>query len=293
VFNYRKRQQRFDQELFVLVAQVDAIREEHPGCGVEKMYYTLQPEYLGRDKFCEIFMGLGYGVKKVRNYQKTTIPCHLDYPNLIEGMTVSRPYQVIQSDITYFELNGRFYYLVFIVDVYTKEILSFTVSSHMKAEANLRALRQALRKITFLPGELIHHSDRGAQYGSNIYRKTLENNGIQISMGLKAQDNAYVERVNGTIKNEYLKRWDIDNEKKLRIKTKAAVKHYNDKRKHMAFNNQYSPLEFKKTLVDLNTQKRPKVIIYAEGNYKIKEALSHLDFNPEKEPQAHNCPIVI
>lgn len=293
VFNYRKRQANFDQELFSLVAQVDAIREEHPGCGVEKMYYTLQPSYIGRDKFCEIFMGLGYGVKRIRNYHKTTIPSHLNYPNLIEGMIVNRPFQVIQSDITYFELGLCFYYLVFIIDVYTREILSHQVSHHMKAEANLKALKQALKKMDYRPGELIHHSDRGAQYGSNIYRKALTDNGIQISMGLIAQDNAFAERVNGTIKNEYLKHWNISSKNQLIIKTKAAVKHYNEKRKHLAFNNRYSPLEFKRTLVNLDTQIRPKVIIYADGNSKIKEASSHLDFNPEKEPQAHNCPLVI
>ena len=293
VFNYRKRQANFDQELFSLVAQVDAIREEHPGCGVEKMYQTLQPNYIGRDKFCEIFMNLGYGVKRIKSYRKTTIPTHLNYPNLIEGMIVNRPAQVIQSDITYFELGMRFYYLVFIIDVYTKEILSYQVSSHMKAEANLAALKKALKKITFQSGDLIHHSDRGAQYGSKIYRKALNDNGILISMGLKAQDNAYAERVNGTIKNEYLKRWKINSERQLMLKTKAAVAHYNEKRKHMAFNNRFSPLEFKSTLVNLSTRKRPKVIIYAEGNSKIKEALSHLDFNPQKEPRAHNCPMVI
>lgn len=293
VFNYRKRQRAFEQELFSLVAQVDAIREEHPGCGVEKMYRTLRPNCVGRDKFCEIFMGLGYGVKRIRNYHRTTIPTHLNYPNLIEGMAVNRPCQVIQSDITYFELKSCFYYIVFIIDVYTREILSHRVSPHMKAESNLKALRQALKKMEYCPGELIHHSDRGAQYGSNIYRKALADNGIWISMGLVAQDNAFAERVNGTIKNEYLKRWEIKNEKQLYSKTRAAVKHYNEKRKHMAFNNRYSPLEFKKTLIDLSAQKRPKVIIYAEGNHKIKEVSNPLDFNPEKEPRAHNCPMVI
>ncbi len=293
MFNYRKRQIEFEQELFVLVVQVDAIRKEHPGCGVEKMYKTLQPKYMGRDKFCEIFMSLGYGIKRIRNYHRTTIPSHLSYPNLIEGMSINRPYQVIQSDITYFELGSYFYYLIFIIDVYTREILSHQVSPHMRAESNLKALKQAIRKMEFASGELIHHSDRGAQYGSNIYRKALKEHGICISMGLVAQDNAYAERINGTIKNEYLKRWKIDNEKQLITKTKAAVTHYNEKRKHIAFNNRYSPLEFKRTLLDLNTQKRPKVIIYAEGNRKIKEASSHLDFNPDKEPRAHNCPIVI
>lgn len=88
-----------------LINQVDIIREDHPGCGLEKMYRSLQPKYMGRDKFCEIFMDLGYRVRTIKNYRRTTTPTHLNYPNLIEGMEVTRPYQVLQSDITYFYLN--------------------------------------------------------------------------------------------------------------------------------------------------------------------------------------------
>ena len=97
----RKRQQQFDMELMDLIKQVDIIRKVHPGCGVEKMYKSLKPKFMGRDKFCEVFMELGYRVKTPKNYTRTTIPAHLDYPNLIAGMAVIRPYQVIQSDITY------------------------------------------------------------------------------------------------------------------------------------------------------------------------------------------------
>jgi putative transposase len=52
-------------------------------------------------------------------------------------------------------------------------------------------------------------------------------------------------------------------------------------------------MSFEKSLVDLTSQKRPTVIIYAEGNYKIKVASSHLDFEPKERPLAHNCPIEI
>ena len=140
---------------------------------------------------------------------------------------------------------------------------------------------------------MIHHSDRGAQYGSSEYIKILRDSGIQISMGLIAQDNAYAERINGTIKGEYLDRWHIDSLQTLKRQTKRAVNHYNERRKHAWFKNELSPKEFKSTLVSLSTQKRPMVIIYAEGNYKVKVASSHRDFNPKKVPQAHNCPIVI
>lgn len=288
----RFRQNNFDMELIDLVKQVDSIREEHPGCGVEKMYRTLKPEYMGRDKFCDIFMGLGYGIRKVKNYRRTTISAHLNYPNLIEGMLVTAPYKVLQSDITYFELGNRFYYIVFIIDVYTKEVLGYNVCDNMRKEANVKALKMALKQIS--PEQrksMIHHSDRGSQYGSNEYTKILKENGIQISMGLKAQDNAYAERINGTIKNEYLNRWYINDFKELERCFEKAVKHYNHKRVHNHLINDYSPIKFKGNLINLSPQERPTVIIYAEGNKKVKVASSHIDFTPREEPLAHNCPI--
>jgi putative transposase len=291
VFDYQKRQTAFDLELSELIVQVDTIREEHPGCGAEKMYDTLKPKLLGRDKFCELFMALGYRVQKYRNYHRTTIPTHIKYPNLIQGMQILKPYQVIQSDITYYNINNKFYYIVFIIDVYTREILSHVTSDNLRAEANIKALKLAIKKMDYTGWECIHHSDRGSQYVSNGYIGLLKTNKIHVSMGLVAQDNAYAERINGTIKNEYLNRWKIEDEKDLVKKVNKAVENYNEKRKHQAFRNRYSPLEFKKTLLDLSTQERPKVIIYAEGNYEIKEASSLLNFNPSKEPQALNCPI--
>lgn len=292
MFQSRKRQQQFDMELMDMIHQADIIRSEHPGCGVEKLYKTLKPEYMGRDKFCEIFMELGYRVRKIKNYVRTTIPSHFNYPNLIEGMEVTRPFQVLQSDITYFDMNGKFYYLVFIIDVYTREILGYHCGDNMRTECNVSALEMALKKVPkALQGKMIHHSDRGSQYGSQAYTELLKAAGISISMGLIAQDNAFAERVNGTIKNEYLKLWNITDFQRLVLLTKKAVKHYNEKRVHKAFNDKYSPLKFKQTLVNLDTQERPKVIVYAEGNYKTKEASSHLGFNPRKEPQAHNCPM--
>lgn len=291
VHQSQQRQMAFDRELEILVKEADALKKEHPGCGVEKMYYTLRPQTMGRDKFCEIFLSLGYGVKAIKNYRKTTIAGHINYPNLIEGMQLSRPGQLVQSDITYFELHERFYYIVFIIDVYTREVLGHQVSDHLRAEANLKALATALPKMEFRPGGLIHHSDRGSQYGSTCYRNKLLEHDIHISMGLVATDNAYAERINGIIKNEYLEKWRIKDAKDLKRKTKQAVNHYNTKRKHRSHQMKYSPEEFHTIWLHLRSQDRPKVIIYTEGKTKPVGASSPNRFYPGTEPQAHNCPM--
>jgi putative transposase len=285
------RQEAFDRELSELVKLADEIKAEHPGCGVEKMYYTLSPKFMGRDKFCEIFLSLGYGVKPVRNYMKTTIRGDLYFPNLITGMSVVRPFQVIQSDITYFALGQEHYYLVFIIDVYTRIVLGYAVSDNLRATANVRALEMALVKLEYSPWGLIHHSDKGSQYSSKLYTGLLYDNSIHISMGDYAIDNAYAERVNGIIKNEYLKRWEIKCFADLKRKVEKAVNHYNSKRKHRGFKMAYSPEEFFKKLVNLSAQERPTVTIYTEGKQNFQGASSPLEVCPREEPLAHICPM--
>lgn len=288
----KEREGLFDRRLSELVLEADQLKTEHPGCGVEKMYYTLQPDWLGRDKFIELFMELGYRVKTHKNYIKTTIPAHFKYPNLIQGMQVRGKNQIWQTDITYFKVADRYYYLVFIIDVYTRRILGYAVSDHLRAEANIKALRMAIKNAGGSIKGLIHHSDRGSQYIDSEYTGLLEDKGAHISMGEKAQDNAYAERVNGIIKNEYLAYKEIKTFSQLKTQVKRAVNHYNNRRKHRSLPARCTPVEFEEKLLGLYSQKRPTVIIYAEGNSKIKEALSPLDFMPEKEPLAHICPIV-
>lgn len=291
VHQSKKRQIAFDKELCVLVKAADALKREHPGCGVEKMYYTLKPKTMGRDKFCEIFLKLGYGVKKIKNYRRTTVLGHISYPNLIAGLEVESPGRVVQTDITYFALNQSHYYLVFILDVYTREIVGYHVGDHLHTEANIKALEMALAKIEISAQGLIHHSDRGSQYGSTRYRNKLKKKGIQISMGLTALENAYAERVNGIIKNEYLSLWDIKDLINLKRKTKQAVAHYNTKRKHRGHQMKYTPSGFKQMWLHLNPQDRPKVTIYTEGKTNLIGASSPNEISPRAEPQAPNCPM--
>ena len=60
VDQYQRRQQKFEEKMKILLSEAEQLRKEHPGCGVEKMYYTLQPDFIGRDRFIELFMELGF-----------------------------------------------------------------------------------------------------------------------------------------------------------------------------------------------------------------------------------------
>lgn len=282
----------FNAKLSELVVQADAIRQEHPGCGVEKMYYTLKPDWLGRDRFIEIMMALGYRLKQSKSYARTTLPASYQYTNLIDGMVLWGKNQLWQTDITYYRVGEQFYYLVFITDVYTKQILGYRASNHLRATANILALKMALRTCGKLSASLIHHSDRGSQYIDHTYTTLLFKYGIHVSMGYKAQDNAYAERVNGIIKNEYLRFKNIQSFNQLNKELKKAVNHYNNKRLHRSLPMKSTPDNFEKELLHLDCQKRPTVIVYAEGNPRIKWVSNPLDSLPEKTLLVPVCPML-
>ena len=240
VHQYALRQKQFDYKIGVLLREAELLRREHPGCGVEKMYYTLKPDFIGRDRFIELFMQLGFRLKRKKNYRRTTYAVSVFYPNLIKGLVVKAPSTVWQSDITYISVGQSFYYAVFIIDVFTKKIVGYQVSDHMRATANVNALQMALNHNK---PPLIHHSDRGAQYIYKPYIKLLKKHLCKISMARSAQDNAYAERINKTIKEEYLHFWKPQNFNQLKRFVAKAITQYNNVRPHNHI-GRLSPAEF-------------------------------------------------
>ena len=289
VIQYEKRQELFDTQVSELLEEVELLRREHPGCGVEKMYYTLKPQFLGRDRFIELFMNLGFRVQYKKNYRRTTFSAKVYHPNLIEGMLVYKPSQVWQSDITYIEVGNRFYYAVFIIDVYTKLIVGYKVSDHLRAEANMKALEMAVREYE-VPA--IHHSDKGSQYIYRKYTGLLKSVGTSISMGDTALDNAYAERINQTIKNEYLAYWKPQSYKALQAQVEKAVNHYNTKRPHNHLAKK-APKAFAEDVANLSMCDRPFAIIYSEGYHReVKRSNIRIDKNAI-EKQTYFCPMNI
>ena len=235
------------------------------------MYYMIAQEYLGKNNFETLMLNNGYRVKYPPNFIKTTysVKCY-QYKNLIKGIELTGVNQVWQSDITYFWAYGKFYYLVFIIDVYSRRILGYKASTTLEATANIEAVNMAF-KLTKgkRTKELIHHSDRGSQYASNVYTSLLISNECKISMCNAAYENAYAERVNGIIKNEYLNNWGINSFNELEKALNRAVHAYNYGRPHSSLINNLTPIEFENYVLTLCAEKRPKVKLYTED--KIQE----------------------
>lgn len=259
-----KRHQRKLKASQQFIEKAEALREDHPEMGCRKMALILKQPGWGRDKTEGLLMSSGFRVIYPPNFTKTTNSIGFSrFNNLIEGKELKGINQVIQTDITYLWVKDRFYYLVFIIDVYSRRITGYNASCGMEAEANLQALNMMiqLRGKENIKG-LIHHSDRGSQYNCKKYLCILKEHGIKVSMCIEAWENAYAERINRTIKHEYLRNRDINSLTSLRKELDKAVWLYNDKRPHWSLLQQMAPSKFEDYVDNLQKGKRPKVMIY-------------------------------
>jgi putative transposase len=118
-----------------------------------------------------------------------------------------RPNQLWVADITYVATWTGFVYVAFVVDVFSRAIVGWRVSSSLRSDLALDALEQALWARQPAEG-LVHHSDRGVQYLSIRYTERLADAGIEASVGSKGDsyDNALAEAVNALFKTELIYR---------------------------------------------------------------------------------------
>jgi transposase InsO family protein len=137
----------------------------------------------------------------------TSAPCPLDRVN--RQFNASRPNELWVSDFTYVSTWQGWLFVAFVIDVYARRIVGWRVSHSMKTDFVLDALEQALyERQPQLTEQLIHHSDRGAQYVSIRYTERLAEAGIEPSVGSRGDsyDNALAETINGLYKAELIHR---------------------------------------------------------------------------------------
>ncbi|MGX2585019.1 DDE-type integrase/transposase/recombinase, partial [Acinetobacter baumannii] len=109
------------------------------------------------------------------------------------------------SDFTYIQTHSGWVYTAFIIDVFSRAIVGWKVSTRMNTDMVLDALEQALHD-RGMPKNVIHHSDRGVQYLSIRYTHRLEAANLRASVGTTGDsyDNALAETVNGLYKTEVI-----------------------------------------------------------------------------------------
>jgi len=204
----------------------------------------------GKNLVQKVIRGLGLYPKTHRQFKATTNSKH-KYPvseNILNReFTADAPDRKWVGDITYIPTEEGWLYLAFVLDLYSRKIIGWSMKERMKADLVMDAFSQAVGQRNPLPG-LLFHSDRGSQYACHDFRKLLADHKAVSSMSRKGDcwDNAVAESFIHTLKTElvYHEKYRTREEAKKSIFEYIEV-FYNRGRRHSAL-NYATPVDFER-----------------------------------------------
>jgi len=160
---------------------------------------------------------------------------HKKYPYLLRGLEIKHINQVWASDITYIKYRCSYMYLVAIIDLYSRKVLSWRLSNTIDCHFCCECLNEAIR---FFGTPEIFNTDQGSQFTCSDFTELLKSFKIKISMDGKgrALDNVYIERAWRTLKYENIFLYDYETVKELRKGINRFFKFYNAERFHQSLN---------------------------------------------------------
>jgi putative transposase len=239
-----------DDQLKIEIARVH--RDNFGVYGIEKVWHELKREgrKVGRDRVARLMDELDLeGVVRGKR-KRTTVPAEVSArpADLVERkFTATAPNQLWIADITYVSTWRGFCYVAFVIDVFSRCIVGWRVSTSLHTDLALDALEMAIwtRRRHDLNG-LIHHSDRGVQYLSIRYTERLSEAGAVASVGSRGDsyDNAMAESINGLYKAEVIhKQGPWWSREPVELATATWVDWWNRRRLHSAIGD-LPPAEF-------------------------------------------------
>ena len=179
------------------------------------------------------YAGIRSVSKHVRRYKGTSRV--KIYPNLLlADMAITRPMEVVVSDMTAFWANGRYWELTLYVDLYNNSIASYAISP---VKGDPRTYMEGLRKLLEKKKEyaglgMILHSDQGAVYSSKSFNELLPTYDITRSMSRAGTptDNGAMEAINGWLKDELFSDFSINGSEDVEESVRAYVEYFNERR---------------------------------------------------------------
>lgn len=203
---------------------------------------------VSRKRVARLMRREGLCARPPRRYRVTTESGHKlpVAPNVVaRNFNATGPNRVWVTDMTYVWTWEGWLFLAVIVDVFSRRVVGWSAADHLRTELPLEALGMALGLRRPEHG-LVHHSDRGCQYASEMYRAELAARGIVCSMSRVGDcwDNAVAESFFATLKAELIHRrpWPTKHEARLAIHDYIGG-FYNPHRRHSSL-GYLSPMDY-------------------------------------------------
>lgn len=222
------------QDDVTLMNEIMDIWQKRPFYGYRKIHATLRrADWLVNRKRVQRLMR-EMGLKAIYPEPKTSIGNKQNkvYPYLLNGLAVIRPNQVWATDITYIKLTSGFVYLIAIIDLYSRYIVSWRLSTSLDTDFCLDALTGALEHAK----PEIFNTDQGCQFTSEPWTNMLKDNAIFISMtGVgRCKDNIRCERLWRSVKYEEVFLQAYESVAGARAGLKSYIEFYNQERVHQS-----------------------------------------------------------
>jgi putative transposase len=202
-----------------------------------------------RKTVAKCMQAAGIQAKSHRRFRVITTDSNHPHPvaeNLVNrNFTPSRKNETWTADITYIATDEGWLYLAAVEDLFTRQIVGWSMSDRIDSRLVVDALEMAIAR--HCPGEnLVAHSDRGVQYASEHYQHLLTKHGITCSMSHKGNcwDNAPMESFFATLKKELVHHEEYPTRQEARQSLFEYIEvFYNRVRRHSALGYQ-SPSQF-------------------------------------------------
>jgi len=245
-----------DAELERLIAAVFAASRETYGAPRVHAELRARGVRVGKKRIARLMRQLEFeGVSRRGKRRRTTSPdpAAPPAPDLVKRrFAAERPDQLWLADITYLPTYEGWLFLAVVMDVCSRKIVGWAMREDLKSELVVDALGMAVARRRPKAG-LVHHSDRGSQYTSLAFGRTLRESGLVASMGRRgdAYDNAPIESVISTIKNELVNRSRFTTRDQARLAVFDYIEtFYNPRRLHSSLGNR-SPDDYERSTLNL------------------------------------------
>jgi putative transposase len=207
--------------------------------------------HVGRKRVARLMRSLELqGVSRRGKKRRTTVsdPKAPPAPDLVQRrFEAERPNQLWLADLTYVPTLEGYLFLGVVMDMFSRKIVGWSMREDLKADLVVDALAMAVTRRR-PPAGLVHHSDRGSQYTSLAFGRTLRDSGLVASMGSRgdAFDNAACESVISTLKQEWIKRHRYRSRDEARLSVFRYIEtFYNPRRRHSSLGG-ISPDEYER-----------------------------------------------
>jgi len=233
---------------------------QHPYKGVLQMqdYLRLNGELINEKRVRRLLRKMGIeAIYPKRNLSKLG-QIKYKQPYLLRNLNIEYSNQVWAIDISYIPMKKGFMYLTVIVDWYSRKILGWQLSNTLEAETQTEIMKEVVA--IYGKPEIIN-SDQGSQYTSNNWIECMKDLDIKVSMDGKgrATDNAIVERIFRTLKQEHIYLNPTSKVKELREGLKSYIEYFNKQRTHQGISRQI-PENYYQESIELST-KNAKLVV--------------------------------